>query len=218
MEICAATGTSVCHNASSNLRLRVGILPAARLLEKGVNVSIGMDGTTLNDDEDMLTELRLVSKLHRLPRGLEYVRCPDSYDVLRMATTNGARSVTMPDAIGKLEPGRKADVVLVDYDAIAQPSLAPRVHVVDAVVYRARGLDVDTVVVGGEVLLRDGRFTRADVDDVTRRLAESAAAPLPADTERWHGCLRELHPHVVRFYEHWQTPDYRPAYATSSLD
>ena len=92
MEICAETGTSVCHNASSNLRLRVGILPAARMLEKGVNVSIGMDGTTLNDDEDMLQELRLVSKLHRAPRGLEYTACPTPFDVLTMGTVNGVTS------------------------------------------------------------------------------------------------------------------------------
>ena len=127
MEICAETGTSVCHNASSNLRLRVGILPAARMLEKGVNVSIGMDGTTLNDDEDMLQELRLVSKLHRAPRGLEYTACPTPFDVLTMGTVNGARSVTMESEIGKLEPGRKADVVLID-DAFARPYLDPRMR------------------------------------------------------------------------------------------
>ena len=216
MEICAETGTSVCHNPSSNLRLRVGILPAARLLEKGVNVSIGMDGTTLNDDEDMLQELRLVAKLHRLPRGLEYTRCPDSHDVLRMATANGARSVTMPDDIGKLEAGRKADVVLVDYDAVAGPYLDPRIHVVDTVLHRARGLDVDTVLIDGEVVLRDGRFVRVDADDVTRRLAESAAQPLDPAKERWHSCLRELRPHVARFYERWETPAYDPVYSVNS--
>src|SRR6185312_15403400 len=107
--------------AGSNLRLRVGILPAARLLEKGVNVSIGMDGTTLGDDEDMLAELRLVANLHRLPRGLEPTTCPTSSDVLTMGTVNGARTLGMEDAIGRLEPGRRADIVLVDLDAFTRP-------------------------------------------------------------------------------------------------
>ena len=74
---------------------------------EGVNVSIGMDGTTINDDEDMLQELRLVAKLHRLPRGLYYAACPTSEDVLRMATANGARSMTLQDSIGNLRPARR---------------------------------------------------------------------------------------------------------------
>ena len=217
MDICAATGTSVCHNPSSNLRLRVGILPAARLLEKGVNVSIGMDGTTLNDDEDMLQELRLVAKLHRLPRGLYYAACPTSEDVLRMATANGARSMTLQDSIGSLEAGKKADVVLIDLDRIEQPYLDPRVHIVDAILYRARGMDVDTVLVDGEVVLRDRQFVKIDENEIVRELRASAEAdPTPLQA-RWHAALQELKPHVVRFYEHWETPAYEPCYAVNTL-
>lgn len=217
MEICAETGTSVCHNASSNLRLRVGILPAARMLEKGVNVSIGMDGTTLNDDEDMLQELRLVAKLHRLPRGLEYTACPTSADVLTMATRNGSRSLAMESSIGTLEPGKKADVVLVDYESIAKPYLDPRVHVVDAILYRARGMDVDTVLIDGDVVLRDHEFTHVDEGRIVRELVASAeSAPKPV-TQRWFDVIAELHPHVSRFYERWDTPDYEPCYTVNSL-
>ena len=217
MDICAATGTSVCHNASSNLRLRNGILPAARMLEKGVNVSIGMDGTTINDDEDMLAELRLVAKLHRLPRGLEYTPCPTSFDVLGMATANGARSLAMESSLGKLEAGRKADIVLIDPDGFTKPYLDPRVHVVDALLYRARGMDVDTVLVDGEVVLRDKVFVKLDENELLRELTASAeAAPAPL-TQRWVDVLRELRPHVVRFYERWETPAYQPCYTVNSL-
>ena len=217
MDICAATGTSVCHNPSSNLRLRVGILPAARLLEKGVNVSIGMDGTTLNDDEDMLQELRLVAKLHRLPRGLYYAACPTSEDVLRMATANGARSMTLQDSIGSIEAGKKADVVLIDLDRIEQPYLDPRVHIIDAILYRARGMDVDTVLIDGEVVLRDRQFVNIDENEIVRELRASAEAdPTPLQA-RWHAALQELKPHVVRFYERWETPAYEPCYAVNTL-
>jgi 5-methylthioadenosine/S-adenosylhomocysteine deaminase len=217
MDICVATGTSVSHNASSNLRLRVGILPAARMLEKGVNVSIGMDGTTLNDDEDMLQELRLVAKLHRLPRGLEYASCPTSFDVLTMGTANGARSLSLDGMIGKLEPGYKADVVLIDSDGFAKPYLDPRVHVVDAVLYRARGMDVETVLVDGEVVLRDGVFAKLDESGILRELVASAEADPSPLAKRWAEALQELKPHVVRFYERWETPAYEPCYTVNSM-
>jgi 5-methylthioadenosine/S-adenosylhomocysteine deaminase len=216
MEICAESGTSVCHNASSNLRLRCGILPAARMLEKGVNVSIGMDGTTLNDDEDMLQELRLVAKLHRAPRGLEYTACPTSADVLTMGTVNGARSVTMESQIGKLEPGRKADIVLIA-DEFALPYVDSRTQLVDAILYRARGQDVDTVLIDGEIVLAGGRFTKVDEAAILRDLIASAEAAPDPKVRRWWETLQDLRPHVVQFYERWETPDYTPVYTINSL-
>jgi 5-methylthioadenosine/S-adenosylhomocysteine deaminase len=216
-EICAATGTSVCHNASSNLRLRCGILPAAALLDQGVNVSIGMDGMGLNDDDDMLQELRLVARLHGLPRRLERLAAPTAADVLRMATVNGARSTTIGSSIGTLAPGAKADVVLMDLEAVAGAYLDPRSDLLDVLLYRARGAHVDTVVVGGEVLLLDGRFTRVDEDRVTARLAESAAAEATPRVARLLEVLDELRPQVHRLFTDWPEPDFKPAYVVDSL-
>ena len=217
IDICSDTGTSVCHNASSNLRLRSGILPASRLLEKGVNVSIGMDGMTLNDDEDMLGELRVVAALHRLPRGLEHVFCPSSGDVLKMATVNGARSMAMESEIGKLEVGSKADLALVDYEGIAKPHLDPRVSVIDAVLYRARAADVDTVIVDGEVLLAGGEFVNIDEAKVVDSLSTAAEVPLAPLTQRWFDILGEIRPYVAAFYERWETPAWEPCYRPNSL-
>lgn len=217
MDICADTGTSVCHNASSNLRLRVGILPAARMLEKGVNVSIGMDGSAINDDEDMLQELRLVAKLHRLPRGLEHTPCPSSHDVLRMGTVNGARSLSLDGEIGKLEPGYRADVVLVDGDGFVKPYLDPRIHIVDAVLYRARGMDVDTVLVDGELVLQNRAFVSLDENEILGELVASAQSESSPLASRWNDVLGELRPHVGRFYERWETPAYEPCYTVNSL-
>lgn len=217
MDICATTGTSVCHNASSNLRLRVGILPAALLLDKGVNVSIGIDGTALNDDEDMLQELRLVAKLHGLPRGIPHVACPTSFDVLRMGTANGARSLSMDGTIGTLEEGRKADIVLVDSAPWTKPYLDPRVNIVDALLYRARGMDVDTVLIDGAVVLRGGAFVDLDENDVLRALVESAEADPTPLAARWTEALQELKPHVARFYDGYERPVYEPCYTVNSL-
>jgi cytosine/adenosine deaminase-related metal-dependent hydrolase len=216
MDICASTRTSICHNASSNLRLRVGILPAARLLEKGVNVSVGMDGITLNDDEDMLQELRLVAKLHGLPDRLEYTPCPTSGDVLTMGTVNGGRTLGMPDDIGKLEPGYKADVVMVNPDRLAWPYLDPRIHFVDALLYRAKGTDVHTVLIDGEVVLQDGVFTKIAEDEVVQALQESAAGDQPLLATRWSQLIDDLKPHIRRFYTKREMTPTEPFYTVSS--
>jgi cytosine/adenosine deaminase-related metal-dependent hydrolase len=217
LDICADTGTSIVHNASSNLRLRSGILPLAHVLNKGINVSIGMDGLALNDDEDMLQELRLVSQIHRLPRGLEYQSCPNSFDVLAMATVNGARTLMMDTQVGTLEPGKKADAVLIDTTAATHPYLDPSVHILDALVYRARGTDVDTVVIDGEVVYRDREFVNVDESEILSDLVRSAQAPLEAPTQRWFDLVNELRPYVVGFYERWESPTYQPYYSTNSM-
>ncbi|MDQ3670367.1 MAG: amidohydrolase family protein, partial [Actinomycetota bacterium] len=216
-EICAATGTSVCHNASSNLRLRCGILPAAQLLEQGVNVSIGMDGMGLNDDDDMLQELRLVARLHGMPCRLERLGSPTAADVLRMATVNGARSTTIGPSIGTLEPGAKADIALLDLEAVGGVYVGPGADLLDLVLYRARGAHVDSVLVGGEVLLRDGCFTKVDEEGIIERLAENAAADAGPRVARLLEVLDELRPHVHHRFSDWPEPDFESAYVVNSL-
>lgn len=154
LSIMAATGTNICHNASSNLRLQSGIAPMGRILASGIKVAIGSDEAGLNDDKDLFQGMRLVLKLHRVP-GID-MEPPTSYQVLEMATANGAYASWFGDRIGALEPGKRADMTLVDMRNIEEPFLDPRVSVVDALVHRARGIDVDTVLVDGEVILRDG--------------------------------------------------------------
>jgi cytosine/adenosine deaminase-related metal-dependent hydrolase len=218
MDICAANGVSVSHNASSNLRLRVGILPLARLLEKGVNVSIGMDGTTLNDDEDMLQELRLVAvaKLQRLPRALPPEPAPESMEILGMATANGARTLAMESTIGRLKPGYRADLVLLDMARLSRPYLHPATDPLDAVLYRASAIDVDAVLIDGEFVLREGRFTRLDSDEICSRLAAAAALAMPEFHSRRSAILEELRPHVASFWADWQTAPVDPYHLVNS--
>lgn len=216
IKICAATGTSVCHNASSNLRLRVGILPAPRLMEQGVNLSLGMDGTGIDDDEDMLKELRLVSKLHRVTTELPPPPPPSSREVLQMGTANGARTLGLQDEIGSLAPGRRADIVLVDMATVKRPYLDPGTDPIDAILYRASGSDVDTVMIDGEVVFSGARFTKLDEDDVANRLAAVASAP-PSDLHlEFSEALAELRPHVERFWSDWTGAPTQPYYLTNS--
>jgi len=216
MELCADRGVSVCHNPSSNLRLRVGVLPLASMLESGVNVALGMDSTTINDDEDMLQEMRLAAKLHGLPRGLSHAWGPTPRDVFQLATVNGARALGLADEIGVLEAHRRADAVLVNYEALAGPYVDPTLDLLDVIVQRGRADHVDTVVIGGEIVLADGRFTALDEDEITERLADSAQASPSERSRAWMGALREARPYVERFYQGWPESRYEPSYRINS--
>ncbi len=198
LSIMAATGTNICHNASSNLRLQSGIAPMGRILEAGIKVAIGSDEAGLNDDKDLFQEMRLVLKIHRAP-GID-LEPPTSHQVLEMATANGAYASWFGDRIGTLEPSKRADMTLVDMRNIEEPFLDPRVSVVDALVHRARGIDVDTVLVDGEVVLRDGQLTRVDKDELFRELKSALDRPLTAQEEERRELASLVEPHLRRFY------------------
>ena len=201
IEILAETGTHVCHNASSNLRLRSGVAPVNRLDARGVNVAIGIDEAGINDDRDMLQEMRMVLKLHREPGFGDNV--PTSPQVLRMATENGARTTPFGETIGKIEVGRAADLIVMSWRDIAYPflDLDIDVSVVDALVHRAKASGVKSVIVGGEPILHDGRFTRVDKAAALEELAGSLARPANEDEIRRSRLSRDVLPHVRRFYE-----------------
>jgi len=146
IDVLAATGTRVCHNPSSNLRLQSGIAPLNRLSERGIVTALGLDEAGINDDRDIWQEMRLALKLHRVP-GIG-ARVPTSPEVLRMATEHGALTTQFGPDIGVLEAGKAADMVLVDWDSVAEPYLDPSVPVVDALVHRGRPSGVRTVIVG----------------------------------------------------------------------
>ena len=123
----------------------------------------------------------------------------------------------MRDSIGTLEPGKAADLVLVNWRQIAYPYLDETVPVVDAVVHRAKTSGVETVLVAGEPILRDGQFTRVNKAEMLQALADALRVPLqPAEQSR-----RELSPavfpYVKRFYEGWLDESARdPFYRLSS--
>ncbi len=198
IEVMANTGTNVCHLASSNLRLQSGIAPVNRMLAKGVRVAMGTDEANINDDRDMLQEMRLVLKLHRVP-GIENTP-PTAYQVFQMATVNGAYNSGFGESIGTLEPGKRADIVLLNLQSIEKPYLHPDVSIVDAVVQRGRGIDVDTVMIDGEVVFRDGRFTHVDTDGLYKELKKLLTQPpLPHELERME-LKRQIESYVKRFH------------------
>lgn len=212
IEILAETGAAVSHNPSSNLRLRAGIAPLNALLAAGATVALGMDGTTLDDDEDMFTEMRLALRLNRPP--LLGAPAPGPAEVFDLATRGGARLLRAETHLGRLAPGYLADLVAVDLARACWPWTAPEAAPLDIIVQRVRAGDVRTVLVGGEVVLDEGRPTRFDAEAAGRELAERlAATPYPAAAA---DLAERLLPHLEAYYAAWPHPRAAPYTAYNS--
>jgi cytosine/adenosine deaminase-related metal-dependent hydrolase len=185
------------------LRLRAGIAPLNALIDAGVSVGLGMDGTTLNDDEDMFTEMRLAANLHRTPR-LDGP-APGRRDIWRLATAGGARLFQAGDDIGRLAPGFAADLVMLRLDRIAWPWIAPEIDPLLLLFMRASSRDVDTVLIGGEVVLRDGQPTRFDLDQAAGALVEElTGASISSEAV---ALVEKLTPYLAAHYRNWSSPD-----------
>ena len=198
MAIMEATGTNICHNASSNLRLQSGIAPLSKILAAGIRVALGSDEAGINDDKDMFQEMRMALKIHRIP-GIDHTP-PTAHQVLQMATVNGAYASWFGDRIGTLEPGKRADLVLLDLRNIEEPFLDPEVSIVDAMVHRGRAIDVDTVMVDGEIVLRDGQLTKIDKEDLYKELKQALDRPLTSQEQERRELSRMVEPHLRNFY------------------
>ena len=170
----AATGTHICHNCSSNFRLRSGVAPLNAFEQRGIDTAIGLDEAGINDDRDMLQEMRMVLRAHRVP-GMVDEDVPSTGQVLRMATAGGAATTPYGSHIGTIAVGKAADLVLIDWDKLAYPYLDPETSTLDAVIQRAKSDGVDLVMVAGEVVYEDGRFTRVDRDAALKELHEVTA-------------------------------------------
>ncbi len=215
VERVAETGTMICHNASSNLRLRSGVAPLNHFIARGVRVGLGLDEAGLNDDRDMLQEMRLVLRLHRVP-GMDDV-VPTSPQVFQMATEHGAQTTGFADTIGTLEPGKAADLVLMQRQNFAYPYLDEAVPVIDAVLHRGKTSGVDTVLVAGEPVLRHGTFTRVNKAEVLEELATWLQRPLEPEEERRRELSSQVFEHVKHFYDGWLDEQSRePFYLPSS--
>jgi len=155
--IMAEKGVSLIHNPSSNLKLGSGIARIARAKELGVNVALGTDGCASNDDLDMFEEMRLAALL---AKGVakDPTALP-AWDVIDMATVNGAKALGMAD-VGEIAVGKRADLCVIDLD---KPHLLPCLDVPNLIVYAMKSSDVVQTVADGKVLYDGGRFMTVDV-------------------------------------------------------
>ena len=149
---------SLVHNPSSNMKLGSGFARVARARELGVNVALGTDGCASNDNLNLFEEMHLASLIHK---GL--ARDPtvlSAWDVIDMATVNGARALGRSD-IGELAVGKRADFCVID---LTRPHLAPCLDAANLLVHSVQASDVAMTVVDGRVLYENGRFTTVDAE------------------------------------------------------
>lgn len=162
MNILATNSVSPVHCPTSNFKLASGLSPVLAMREKGINVSLGTDGPASNNQINMFMEMRLAALAHKL--ATKDPAAARAQEVLDMATLSGARAFGCPE-IGSLAPGQKADCIALDLD---MPNFLPLANPVSHIVYAATGHECRMTMVEGEILYRDGKFSRFDVEDLKK--------------------------------------------------
>jgi 5-methylthioadenosine/S-adenosylhomocysteine deaminase len=157
MRTLAERSVGVAHCPNSNMKLASGVAPVPQLLRAGVAVGLGSDGAASNNTVDVWHELDTAAKLHKViakdPKVL------NAHEALTLATIGGARAIHLEREIGSLEPGKRADVILVHLD---HPHQTPLYHVISQLVYTAKFADVATVIINGRIVMEDRRMLTLD--------------------------------------------------------
>lgn len=157
--ILARTGATVSHNPESNMKLASGIAPVPKMIASGIKVGLGTDGSASNNDLDMFGEMNMAAKLHKVA-AFDPVAM-DSKTVLRMATIDGAEVLGLASVTGSIEPGKFADITLID---VNQPHLTPLYNPYSHIVYACSGPDVKTVIVHGKTIVKDRKLLTINLD------------------------------------------------------
>ncbi|MGB6847805.1 MAG: amidohydrolase, partial [Thermoanaerobaculia bacterium] len=168
-------GAGVAHCPTSNLKLASGIAPVSEMLAMGLNVGVGTDGPASNNDLDMFEETRLAALLAKAASSDPTVL--PARQALEIATIGGARALHMADITGSLEPGKRADITIVEVDGVHnQPHFNNNPDAVySRIVYAAKASDVIHVLCNGRWLMRDRILLTVDEKETKRKAAAVAA-------------------------------------------
>src|SRR6266404_7208831 len=152
-EILQRRGVGVVHNPQSNMKLASGVAPVPRMLNEGVLVGLGTDGAASNNDLNMWEEMDTVAKLHKVFSGDPKVI--SAQQAFELATIRGAAALHLEKEIGSLEKGKRADLVILERDALNQ---IPLYNVYSDLVYATKASDVETVIINGRLVMRNRRL------------------------------------------------------------
>ena len=156
-QILKQRGVGVVHNPQSNMKLAAGVSPVPEMLKEGLRIGLGTDGAASNNDLSMWEEMDSAAKLHKVISGDPKVM--SAQEAFELATIRGAEALHMEQEIGSLEVGKRADLVLVESDSLNQ---IPSYNVYSDLVYATKASDVETVIINGQVVMRDQRLLTLD--------------------------------------------------------
>jgi 5-methylthioadenosine/S-adenosylhomocysteine deaminase len=179
IELFADHGCKVVHTPESNMKLASGVAPVPAMLAAGIPVGLGTDGCASNNNLDMFGEMDMAAKLHKVSSLDPTVM--DAGTVLRMATGGGAKALGLEKMIGTLTAGNKADLIVIDLN---KPHLTPLYHEYSHLIYAAGGADVDTVMINGQLVMKNRQLLTIDEHEImtqARRIAERIKRSLPRE-------------------------------------
>jgi len=222
----AAKGGSVTHHPSCNLAVRNGIAPVYAMVKAGVNVAVGIDDKGLNDDDDVIQELRLVHRLHRVS-GFDLGGTPalDARTVLKMGTINSAKACGFAGEIGELKSGMKADMILVDltealgdFAGSADPTglAAPDLDIAELFIHRVKGTHVNTVIIGGKVVMEDFKILTLDLPAVAREARVQVSKAIGPEQKAYADLMQRVKPYYHDWYRGWENIGLDPFYPMNS--
>src|SRR5215469_2285525 len=176
-KLLAEHGAGCVHNPSSNMMIASGVSPVPEMRAAGVAVGLGTDGPAgSNNDLDLMEEIDLAAKLAKISKMNPLAL--NAKSVVEMATIDGARAIHMEKEIGSLEPGKKADLVLI---SLNEPNAVPMYDIYAQIAYSLKASDVETVVIGGRVVMRDRKLLTLDEPSIlekARQFGESVKTSL----------------------------------------
>jgi len=168
IDLMRTRGVGVAHCPASNTKLGNGIAPLTDFLKAKITIGLGSDGPATNNCIDMFQEMKFACLLQRA------VHCDPTVvkaeDTLRMATIGGAELLGMNNEIGSIETGKRADIIIVDFQ---KPHLYPRTDVISHLVYSVKASDVDTTIVDGRILMKNRKVLTLDESAVLKEVQES---------------------------------------------
>jgi 5-methylthioadenosine/S-adenosylhomocysteine deaminase len=170
MQILSKRGVNVAHVPVANMKLGLGAAKIKDLITLGVNVCLGTDGPASNNTLDMFETMKFAALLQKLTYMDPTVL--SAYEVLKMATLNGAKALGLADKISSLEIGKRADLILIDF---SKPHLKPLHDVFASLVYSAHGSDVDTVIVDGKIVMENRCVKTLDETSIIREAEKTAS-------------------------------------------
>jgi len=169
IKILAQSGASIAHCPISNMKLASGVMPLVEMLEAGVNVSLGTDSACSNNNLDMFGEMKAAALLHKIHQLNPTVA--KAQTILDIATINGAKALGLSKEIGSLAVGKKADLIILDFN---QAHLIPHYNLVSHLVYAAKGGDVETVIINGRIIMEERKIKRVKENKVLNRIKKFA--------------------------------------------